>query len=190
MISVHPSPGSGGTESPCLYQPELQKWLPVESESGKITHYIGWQTATPPTPQDLVRETVIEGEDLVLNEKTWTIPIIEASRTTLPLSFKCTGKGMKFVVDPIYNSIQQQTEIFWTLMHGGDGSFPDYFTCYRYCCELLKMNYRVGDWEISSDCLDILRTTTILDVIKAACGVMAIDRENESLKKSITAPVT
>jgi len=187
IISVDASPGSGGSEGNCGYFPDLQTWLKVE---GDEPYWIGWKNDGIPTPADLVRTKTVPGYPVILNDREWTIPCVHAPRSTLPMHYKMTAKGPVGVFDEKYSELMRYSELWWNAFVNGDHSGITYAQEYRFACDLLAINYRVGQWECSADCLNLLESTHILEVISAALGVPAmVAEQEEQSKKKDTQPV-
>jgi hypothetical protein len=180
IISVHPSPGSGGAEATCGYFPEKQRWTKVE-EGDVAKYWIGYEQR--PTPEDLIRESTVSGYPVRLGEQDWVVPCVHAPRSTLPRNHRMTGQGLRLEFDKRYESLMRESERWWNYLFNHESENITFEDQYRFACNLLAVNYRLGLWECSVDCLDLMDTANITQIINAAIGLKAIDEENEMLQK-------
>jgi hypothetical protein len=64
-----------------FYRPELQTWQRIAIGDERAL-WIGWETANPPKPSDLLRESVIAGPDITLRDgHEWMVPFCFSERS-------------------------------------------------------------------------------------------------------------
>jgi len=170
------------------FYPDQQKWIPVESKVGdetKVTHWIGWEPGNPPGPQDLIRDEPIGGWPLTLGEREWTIPCVSvpSGYCGLPRTYKMTAEGVKLRIAPRYQYVVDRMEE-WREFFNGDKSFPTLDKTIEFAVDLLQVNYRVGLWECSSECLDLIDSSECFEIIGAGLGLPQIRDEIEAQKKT------
>src|SRR4051812_41556733 len=75
LLSIHPAPKSNGEEATCAFDEEAQDWFRVEDATGKLTHFVGFEKAKPPRPEDLLRAASVGGLPVEL-KGTFLVPVI------------------------------------------------------------------------------------------------------------------
>ncbi|HET6325799.1 MAG TPA: hypothetical protein VFG04_14070 [Planctomycetaceae bacterium] len=182
LLFVQPAPESGGQQATFNYDPTVQTWRPVESEDGKVTHWIGWEIERPPTSRDLIRPQITEGLPLNLNGSPYVIPLAKLPDTDLsqlPKRFVWRKGGIQQVVKDRYADIcvRCQKQFEWILTHLGiealsnleaeDFVFEPYERFYL-CADLLNVNYRVSGPECCE--LGIVDSKNMWYIIKYSIG--------------------
>jgi hypothetical protein len=183
LISIHPSRESTGKEALTALQANKQKWTKVENHvegTLKTTHWIGYELDNPPKPADLIRDKPLAGSPVMLNGQEWLVPCVHAPiGCTLPRVFRMTPDGVQAEFDRRYQDIMSQSAIWWENLGKGNWLLKDAF---NFTAGVLNTNYRVGAWEMSADCLNLIGSEDLERLIMAACGVLAV-YEEELLKK-------
>lgn len=169
LISVHAS--KDGRQSECVYEPSTQTWKAVESEPGKVTHWIGWETANPPGPEDLERKETIEGHPVKLADgREWVIPAVHFAFSKVPHTFRM-GPGQSTYLEPVekYRAIMNEAKTWYeSVQSGGEYNVLEWFA---YFVNLLGVNYRIGGEEIGALGLAVKDGVMQKAVIDASLGV-------------------
>ena len=173
---------------------ELQEWTPVHGENG-ITHWVGWDKASPPTPQDLIRPTVCEGRPVVLGDKNeWIIPAVRAQLNTLPKVYRYS-QG-KFVAKNVsgYEDIVQDADHWFDVLvkiHSGESVEYSVLDILRFFADVIAINYRVGIIELTCG-TDFLvdNAAKTIELFNAAFGWQYVEKELESKKAESIPPAS
>ena len=183
-----------GPDMPVGYYPDMQTWVPAPSgDSDEPPYWIGFDPANKPTPDDLVRENVIAGGTVKMEDgSAWIVPETRSWRdeggdlpqfsTRLPSMIDCDAHGRPCdgKIVPRYRDLfDTGLEVLIYLVHrqGSDAS-----TVLQYGVNCIETNYRVSMFELGSQVLDCLSTDAMMDAIQ-----VAIDLEGyqAALKKSV-----
>lgn len=183
LLAVDATVGSGGSSPPIAYLKDQQNWIPVTNEEFEVTHWIGWQKDSPPTPRDLIRPETLGGHDVTVNGTTWKIPVVHAllGNVTLPRTiYMMAGRPVgEFCKE--YVHLMREAER-WFLAYRDPAQRLTDLEMYAFVCQLLNVNYRVGMWECSGQVLNITKTTEIINMVKAAVGLLDVAENEASLK--------
>lgn len=183
VISIHPAIKSGGKESVAGFLPDKQKWCKV-SNGDKVTHWIGFSLDERPTPADLIRPNPVDGDPVTLQRQEWIVPLVHAVTCTLPTKFKMTATGPICTVAEEYLSLMNDCARWFSMVL--DNKPYNRNECFLMASRCLNVNYRVGAWEASADCLDLLTSNDTLEILTTALGFGAHRQEQELKKKGNT----
>lgn len=189
MVAVHPTPKSGGTEADCLYKPDGQTWLPVESEDGKLLYFVGYDNGSKPTPADLIRPDSCGGNAVELDYETYLVPTVHYAGCMLPQRYRFVKGKMSREIDSRYQALMLQAHkmvLFYAAtpeQHANKEVQPiTHDEAFEFAVGCLAINYRVDKPELCL--LDLLTTHTALKVIEAGLGFTAYEEEKATQKKS------
>lgn len=195
----------GGRQASGIYRPETQTWHPAEGEDGKAIYWIGVENNDLPRPVDLMREKQVGGNEVVIDEHSWTIPIIRPDDfCTLDKRFKIASGVCGF--EPIYSSdtIRDLSKRFWEyiIRTSTDNdeedkptnghvrwAEPSWDEGWRYSTALLGINYLLGAVE-STNVLGLLKVSTFMEVIRASLAFPQLIEEMEARQKNCIATGT
>lgn len=182
LIAV--TPGKDGKAAKCGYYPDAQVWCKVRGADGKVTHWIGYEKASPPGPADLARPEMVDGYPVKLADKReWVIPCVHVPLTTLPRIFRPDENGeADLSVASQYDDVCKMGAQ-WFEDVGSQKKFvlKEYF---EFTAALLAINYRLGQREILELGLISDASASIDGILGAALGFNAIMAEIEAQKKS------
>lgn len=143
------------------HDPDKQTWQLCDADSDH-PYWMGYETAKPPQPEQLLRKRTVNGYDFSLGDnREYVCPIIRrmASQPMLPCAVKFDGREYVPEVRPEYHEIWQDS-IGWAKSM----TIHEQAVAAERC---LALNYRVGPYE-----LNVLNTfgteDAIRDVILAA----------------------
>lgn len=159
----------GGQSPKVGFYPDTQKWQPILD--GRI--YLGWETAKPPTPEDLQCKDP-SGLPVPLQDgNKWIVPVYRdlAKNTTLPtiLGVDANGSMVQNKVLPKFQHVWGLTQRVVKVMTGIDATALSQDEKFEFACIALSENYHVSRWEISA--LGILTTDNLACVLAAILGV-------------------
>ncbi len=187
MIAVRP--GDEAKAARCGYHPDEQRWAKVCAD-GKVTHWLGYEKATPPGPADLARPRMVPGDLVRLADgNEWVIPCIHVPLTTLPLVFRADQDGQSVLSVPErYEDICRLGATWFDRVARAE-KLP-YDEWLNFAAALLGLNYRLGLREILEIGL-LDNSAAVFDgILGAALGFRAIELElrlqAESQKKTET----
>lgn len=156
-----------------------QRWRPVKNANDETTHFIGWNLAAIPGPEDLRRLNMVEGHAVTLNDgRDWIVPVVGPYKSRLPMGFNAKGQS---AVKREYRRICEQSEKLRKEWYDGGVLWPE---LWRFSVDLLSINYRVGPEEISSDVLDLVTTTNFTAIAETAFGIVDVRLDMESKKNT------
>lgn len=182
MVCIH----KPDREPRIAFMPDSQEWVKVTNKEEIVTHWIGWEKANPPTPEDLVRDSTIDGHYVRMGRHEWLIPVVHAQKSTLPQRFRVLPGGapsMEF--EPEYQWMVKWVSDFmdkWTR-----NETPGYEESFDFFIATLKVNYYLGAWEVC-ECLKMLNTKSSVPLLLAATGVIALREEAEARAKNSIPP--
>jgi hypothetical protein len=163
------------------YDADKQNWAKVSDYM-----WIGYWQGKMPGPELLLRPKNIGGEEIEINDQKWTIPICGPQRHALPTTWRFNGSGeWSDHVSDDYRSLMVESEkTFEELRRSNDPGYDHDSAIKRhaaFCARMLTVNYHVGRYEISI--LGVLTDKSIVQIIRAAIGQIAYEREVEREKQ-------
>lgn len=140
-----------------------QHWEPVPALEGEPKLYIGWSKKFPPTPQDLARESQVQGPRVKLADgNEWMVPSVwewsadDATKSlTLPRAVKRSAEGSWVYGDvvPAYKAIWTAAQEYWQKLldtvSDGQSSY-EWPPLFDFACELLRTNYSILPMDVSA----------------------------------------
>lgn len=182
---------------PLHYEPESQTWR--ECAAGAF--HVGFATATPPGPDDLLRPEPVYGHTLkLLDDREWMIPaarLTDAPHTLLPHAIGLDSAGQRiYETLPIHQRLVSFAD---EAMRGfksillGDGEPPDVGDDFFWSlsCEALSANYYMSRWEIGA--LRLLSRTKMEGIASLLCDFPRYYRmrqaEDDAAKKNGSAVI-
>jgi len=166
---------ASGQKRPLRCDAEAQDWFPSVPKGGvPAAYWLGFETAAPPGPADLIRERVIPGADVVLADgNAWHCPTARwaAGESGLPLRVGLDAEGRRnmSVVERYAELWSMAMEVLAELAAiGGQGEQAGGMTFERalaIAAAALGANYRVGLLEVEA--LGLLTTDLYGDVLRA-----------------------
>ncbi|WP_166820520.1 hypothetical protein [Thalassoroseus pseudoceratinae] len=183
IISVHPP--KGGTEAIAGYYAKNQTWNAVEADDGSIPYYVGFENGRRPKPSDLQRPDMMQGHEVKLNDgELYRIPVIHAAYTTLPLGYRVRKGIPNLEIAPQYEELVAEGAKWFDMATSETAA--GFSEMYLFACLILRLNYRVGLMECSLDCLNLLTTDNVSEIISVTLGFRDIQAEIEAQKKRAT----
>lgn len=186
-------PPVNGPAVPLAYRPDAQRWRRGRTrwvEGKELTWWVGCDTARPPGPAELERETVYPGNVVCLRDgNEWIIPrataIAPERPSTLPrvLELAEDGDAVLTRVDPRFEALSLAAFGFW-LDWSGQSEEKDRQTAAEQldlAVAALQVNYRVGKVE-AIGLLSLLSTTQLGEALRALVDADAV---TEFLKKKV-----
>lgn len=158
-VLVAPVPQRGHGAQPLGYYPERQQWHELEQ------HWVGVDTELGIDPVDLLRPGSLEGLEVRLNGLVWQVPIIRRGgmHPTLPQTLVRRGGTFAKALRREWQSVWDASGRIWDLaFRQSSAEFEEVFDL---CCQMLAVNYRVGDDELSI--LETLDTENFRAVFEA-----------------------
>ncbi len=182
VIAIEPAPDTGGTQAKCGFFPDAQKWVAVKT--GESTdYYIGFETDNPPTAADLRRDKLVNGSSVMLKGEEWIVPAVHAPTSTMPRTYKMTGDGVVAGFDPQYQNLMERSAKWYNAVFNNDAGDLKFTDEYQFSVDLLNVNYRLGLWEASSECLNLFTSKEVMEIIYAGLGLTEIVAEANASKK-------
>lgn len=173
-------------ESDPKVRADKQEWTPVHGEGG-VTHWVGWDKENPPTPKDLIRPQVCEGQKLQLGDKNeWIIPAVRADINTLPKAYRyINGKFVAKNVggfEDIVKDAEHWFDVFMKIIGAESVSIkPE--DALQFYADVLSINYRMGIIEMTCGTDLIFDSAKLaIDIMGAAFGWEFVEKEHESKK--------
>lgn len=172
---------------------DKQTWLTVRNDKGEVTHWIGWNKANPPGPDDLQRPQLVDGFPTKLEDgKDWIVPCLHASFTTLPQRVRYDGNQFNFEVVQGYEDLCADVAKYRELQIRAETESvilqPQ--EVFRLFARALGVNYHVGPIECAvGNSLFSSRKEITQGMWSAIFGYRAIMDEEAAQKKTPTAPV-
>jgi hypothetical protein len=146
------------------YYPQRQTWRKIPSSPAGA--WVGFETATPPGPDDLQRAKTIDGKLVELGDgNQWLIPIARrpvesnghlAGMIALPerLALDDVGEWVSGGVDPKYREVWEAAILFWDSLMSADvdenGISLTFSQAADAAVAALAANYRVNRLEVSA----------------------------------------
>jgi len=163
-VVIYPKAPAGSDPSDWKYNGSQQTWVPWGDGSAV---WIGWQTSSPPQPEDLARRKQLPGHPVTDRAgRQWTVPIARSQhgRSGLPADFVRTAGGVETVVSEPYLPLWELSGSVrdWIF----DRHVPENQPLWKYdtALQILAANYRIGPQEANLlqqfDC-SLLNTDTI-----------------------------
>ena len=144
VVPTHPA------SPPSMFQRAEQTW----HRGPKF--WVGWLTASPPTPADLVRDTVMGGTGVKLRDgNEWMIPRIHAvfpgRPTNLPRVFGADDSGdWAPKIAPEYEGVCERAHRWWRAFLRLDGESVTEADLLDLAVDVLALNYRVSKAEVAA----------------------------------------
>ncbi len=184
IVSVRAEPG--GTQAECIYQPATQTWVRCVNAAKETTHYLGFETANPPRAVDLIRGETVNGSRIMLGGQQWLIPVVQAGSkfNTLPKTFQMKDGELFTVAKPEYADLQTTAEAIFRHYVFKEAESVTFQTVFEYVVGLLRINYRVGRYEVCA--LNLIDTQNVMKPVEASLGFDAYAAELDAQKKTDT----
>lgn len=178
-VWIYPLPPSGAMPAQLGYDAGSQHWV----ECGG--HWLGYEKAAKPSPEELQRGQVVGGyEHKLADGRVWICPVLrrKINEANLPVQFRVEGGEWIQTVKDEYRELWGKSYGWWQQFMGLDDK-PSDVEVLDACCELLSLNYRVGRQEISE--LGLLDSETAPLVFRAAVdGPWWQEWQNDPQKKT------
>lgn len=129
------------------YFPDSQTWHKCSKDGDKEAGraWVGWNSLTPPKPEELARKRVRMGEPVILNDGNyWTVPIAKALPRVVG-GFDENGKVKMTVAkayEEFFNASFQTLERYVSANEGG--APMTWEEAFEYAVKALAVNYRVN----------------------------------------------
>ena len=184
------------------YFPDRQVW--ESCERGRF--WLGFDSADPPGPGDLVKPRIIGGYRVKLDDdREWVMPLVRRAdlSTELPQAMVLDPESgeVKYRPLPDYAAITVDAERVWQQLRHEDaeyvreqetlpnevftpqpGPLDDLADWFRIATRALALNYRVGPWEVSA--LKLISTSTVREAVGAIIDLPAINAMIAAAKKN------
>lgn len=190
VCSEYSGAGPGGTQGCVIgtdaarlgYWPDRQTWRPLWRSPGETPApplYVGWWTAEPPTPADLVVPEPIPGHLVKLRDgREWLIPLAReysggAWHRALPGALtRLAGQWVSGDIDSRYARLWDISAEFYSQMFGGTLGQDhvlrfDFAGANDAAATVLGFNYRLGAEEIAALGLFDDQLTAAAAILKA-----------------------
>ncbi len=169
------------------YYPDVQEWQKVAGQ------WLGWPKDNPPGPDDLVRDTLVDGWDTELADgNAWVVPVVRVfpKGTRLPQTMvlgpagQWVGQVREEFVD-LCQAVGVAWDFFFAAPHVADpaAGFEGRVITLPDAADLavrgLTLNYRVGRREVSA--LRLLDDKMVGRVIGAMFDLPAVIRAAEAV---------
>ena len=169
------------------YRAEIQEWIPAEAAGDypEKRYWVGFVKGLPPTPQDLAKSLILEGDDdsrgtLLGDGNMWVIP----AAGMLPKRSRYTSKGWGW-------EVIQQFEAYWnesckwylelsTKQMDENRKMTVGADCCEYLTRALSLNYMLTPEVVSH--LGLFNTLTIGPALKATIHGITIRQEADQKK--------
>ncbi len=154
------------------YDPEAQHWAEVPDGG----YWLGYWREQPPTPDELAREELIGSYVLSLGDGKWRVPAARCfpEGTDLPEAL-LLGPGGNVVREPLprFAAVCRLADDVWQMVkyEMGIEEPPEDWQmmtaegCWPIACEILSINYRMGEPEVSA--LRLLNTQNVQAILQA-----------------------
>lgn len=159
---------SGGLD----YQPATQTWCEmagVAALAGGGRPWLGFETASPPGPGDLLREVhCTENHPVTLGDgNSWGIPVVRRypNGTALPQVIVLGKRGPEARIKREYEALYQLAVALAEDLYGEPATLLDSGKLLCMASLALSVNYRLGPDEISA--LELLDTQNVQEIAKA-----------------------
>lgn len=141
-----------------LYKPEDQTWSECKGQG----HWLGYETANPPMPKDVLREDALAGHLCDLGDgNKWLIPVCRAIQTGaffergIEYALNESGK-FEEQIRPDFLALSKDVEVLYSafseqyLDQEIEVEDADDFDQFDACERALALNYRLTKWEINA----------------------------------------
>lgn len=148
------------------YHAARQRWEQVSDDL-----WLGIDTEQPPTPEDLQRDNLLPGHEVVLGGQAWIVPVIRGPNcsTKLPRVMKWKGGEFRLEVRAEWAKLWEQSARMWDLLVDG-GTLEE---AASLCIAALSANYRL-DAALQS-ALELIDTSNWSTVLNAAVDWPAVE---------------
>lgn len=187
------SPGPGNQQGTIVslgkdarYLPDRQQWQ--RSFCGQ--YHVGWNSSSPPTPEQLLRSRPLDGTPYRLGDgNDWLIPILHGPCITIPRAYGFGPNGERVLqAIPQYAQLLAKSEEWVNVIHGQSESHPSFDDWFDFAAQLVGVNYRVGPEECAALNLIQVQAAYMIGVLKVCLGLDALAVERELQKKTATPP--
>ena len=147
-----PNVAPGVSPETVTYKPESQSWLQLAIGENEL--FIGWTTARPPVPTELLRPVNYSGYSIDdCSNRKWTTPVARSVRgnVTLPSDFE-----FDFISGDATEVLSDDFDRLWNISgelykHWNEEGFElDATTIAQYALFAIGVNYRVGPVEFAA----------------------------------------
>ena len=158
------------------YSEQNQIWR----KRAKGAYWVGWEKASPPCPESLVRPKQLAGELVTLSDgRQWLIPTARQLPCILGIDDEGNNESR---LKPRYAEFYAQAEKALKEWCFGDGGMP-FFEGRDLCVRALALNYRIN-LDVA-DALNLIGTDNLWDVVAAITSFRQIVAAlTESQKKT------
>lgn len=159
------------------YMPALQEWRQIGDA------WLGWYIDNPPRPENLQRQTIIDGPEIELgDEQTWTTPIIRRvdGENQLPHAWGCNPAGQmvrRLMVEHVEHW-RMACEVWDIFTNTRDCLMSE---AWGFAVRGLAVNYRLGPHEC--DALQLLNDANYSEVFKSIVDWQTVESVMEESKK-------
>ena len=169
-------------DTPREYVPASQTWMeaPPDGDLLKGRYWLGYVTNAKPTPEELRRVDLIDGEPVVLcDNKVWVIPCSEFAPKRLSRDPE-TGEQIKVVQNPHTKWVDWSNDLFALFMSDGFQAIVarDHVVNIPnglpYAALTLSKNYRVNTDVV--DLLELVGEFEAFQIARAATGMRIIEK--------------
>jgi hypothetical protein len=144
-------------------QPDKQHWAPVSmaikqshaaepSVAMKASYWIGYDVASPPTPDELRRPKSPGGRAVELADgHSWLIPSVAIRNVSLPRQYRYSGGEFALAVDPRYDQVVREAQDWFPFIcdRQRSGEQYTYANAFAFFTRVLAINYHVDLVECS-----------------------------------------
>lgn len=192
VVSANPE-ATGGVLAAIGYWPDKQEWEAVtQIVEGveNVTHWIGWEKESRPTPEDVGRKDQVQGSLIAMAGHSWELACVHAPMHSLPTRYTRKPSGWREEVVEEYAALVDEAARFrraWfepKTGEQGEKIFPTNDEICSFVCRMLGVNYRLGEWECGF--LGLADSRYWTQVLKIAWGITAVEEEESSKKKDDT----
>jgi len=190
---LYPRPKTGTDPKQWHYVADIQTWLPVADGSQR---WIGWQTDSPPGPEDLERRFVHHAYSLKDSlDRDWLVPMVRSpdpQRGSLPVDYTFNGTGeLVRRTKPEHQRLWDLTGEIVDSYIKGEGEKRDELWQVKAAIEILSCNYRLGTGELQAlyECgCGLLDTQRVGLILLMACDWELVgeyeSKKNEDLSEA------
>lgn len=177
---------------PRSYDEKTQTWLeaPPDGELAKGRYWVGYVTARKPTPEELQRRDLIDGEPVVLaDNKVWVIPCCEFAPKRLTRDVN-TGEEKRVVAEAHRQWVEWTNALFSLFVSEGFSAIVEKERVVHipnglgYAALTLSKNYRVNSDVV--DLLGLIEEYQAFEIARVATGMSLVERIADQKKSAGT----
>lgn len=176
---------------PKQYDEKSQTWLEAPPDGGlaKGRYWVGYVTAQKPTPEELQRRDLIDGEPVVLaDNKVWVIPCCEFAPKRLTRDAN-TGEEKRVVTEAHRHWVEWTNALFSLFVSDGFQAIVEKDLVVHipnglaYAALTLSKNYRVNADVV--DLLGLIEEYQAFEVARVATGMSIVERIATQKKSAV-----